>query len=52
MCQPRVGGNCLPLHLLIAAEHDIRGLALDTEDILTRVKLSETLNLLQEDFEH
>ena len=44
MCQPRIIENSIYLHSLIAAEHDIRGYAVDSEGILTKVKLSETLN--------
>jgi hypothetical protein len=44
MCQPRIIENIIYLHSLIAAEHDIRGFAVDSEGILTKVKLSETLN--------
>lgn len=44
MCQPRIIENSIYLHSLIAAEHDIRGFAVDSEGILTKVKLSETLN--------
>jgi hypothetical protein len=32
------------LHSLIAAEHDAPGFAVDAEGLLTRVKLSESLN--------
>ena len=38
------------LHSLTAAEHDVRGFAFDKEELLTRVKLSETLNPVLEDF--
>ena len=44
MCQPRIIENSIYLHSLIAAEHDIRGYAVDSEGVLTKVKLSETLN--------
>ena len=44
MCQPRVIGNRVYLHSLIAAEHDIRSYASDTEGMLGKVKLAETLN--------
>lgn len=44
MCQPIMSGSRVDLCSLIAAEHDVRGFAADTEDILTKVKLSETLN--------
>jgi len=44
MCQPRVIGNSIYFHSLIAAEHDIRGYAIDDEGMLGKVKLTETLN--------
>jgi hypothetical protein len=44
MCQPRIIENSIYLHSLIAAEHDIRGFAVDLDGLLTKVKLSETLN--------
>ncbi len=44
LCQPRVIGDYVFLHSLIAAEHDIRGFAVDGEGFLKKVKLSETLN--------
>ena len=44
MCQPRIIENSIYLHSLMAAEHDIRGYAVDSEEVLTKVKLSETLN--------
>ncbi len=44
MCQPRVLDNRVYLLSLIAAEHDVRGFSLDKQGILTKVKLSETLN--------
>ena len=43
-CQPRVIGDRVYLHSLIAAEHDLRSYAIDTQGILTKVKLIETLN--------
>ena len=44
MCQPRVLDNRVYLHSLIANEHDVRGFSFDTLDVLTKVKLIETLN--------
>jgi hypothetical protein len=44
MCQPIIFENSVYLYSLIAAEHDIRGYAKDDEGVLTKVKLSETLN--------
>ena len=44
MCQPIVQEDRVYLHSLIAAEHDVRGYAVDVERVLTKVKLIETLN--------
>ena len=44
MCQPRILDDSVYLYSLIAAEHDIRGFAVDGNEILRKVKLSETLN--------
>ena len=44
MCQPRVLDDKVYLHSLIAAEHDMRGFSVDTQNILAKVKLAETLN--------
>jgi hypothetical protein len=44
MCQPIIQEDRVYLSSLIAAEHDVRGYAVDGEGILTKVKLSETLN--------
>lgn len=44
MCQARVLENRVYLHSLIAAEHDVRSYAIDVENVLTKVKLVETLN--------
>jgi hypothetical protein len=44
MCQPRVQEDSVYLHSLIAAEHDVRGYAVDVEGVLTKVKMIETLN--------
>jgi len=43
-CQPRVQGNRFYLHSLISGEHDLRSFAVDAEEILRKIKLSETLN--------
>ena len=40
----RVIGDKVYLHSLIAAEHDVRGYALDAEGMLGKVKLTESLN--------
>ena len=42
--------NRVYLHSLIANEHDIRGFSVDTEGVLTKVKLSETLNPIARGF--
>jgi len=44
MCQPIVHQDCVYLNSLIADELDVRGNAVDPEKLLTKVKLSETLN--------
>ncbi len=44
MCQPTVLGDRVDAHSLIAAEHDVRGWAVDAEGVLTKVQLLETLN--------
>ncbi|MGZ4850500.1 MAG: DUF4152 family protein [Candidatus Bathyarchaeia archaeon] len=44
MCQPMVLGDRVYLHSLMAAEHDVRSYALDIDNVLTKVKLVETLN--------
>jgi hypothetical protein len=43
-CQPQFCSGRVDLCSLIAAEHDIRGFAVDSEGILAKVKLVETLN--------
>ncbi len=50
MCQPTVLQNRIYLCSLMAAEHDMRSFAIDTEDILTKVKLSESLNPIARGF--
>jgi hypothetical protein len=44
MCQPIVQEDRVDVHSLIAAEHDVRGYAVDVERVLTKVKLIEMLN--------
>jgi len=44
MCQPRVQEDRVYLYSLMAAEHDVRGYAVDVERVLTKVKMIETLN--------
>jgi hypothetical protein len=44
MCQPRFLGNRVYLHSLVANEHDVRGFSVNKLGVLTKVKLSETLN--------
>jgi hypothetical protein len=43
-CQPLVLDDRVYLHSLISGEHDLRSYAVDTEKILAKVKLAETLN--------
>jgi hypothetical protein len=43
-CQPTFSAGRVDLHSLIAAEHDLRGFAVDLEGILAKVKLLESLN--------
>jgi hypothetical protein len=50
MCQPRVLEDRVDLYSLMAAEHDIRSFAVDAEGVLTKVKLSETLNPIARGF--
>lgn len=49
-CQPRFAGRQVYLYSLIAAEHDIRGYADDTKDILKRVSVTEMLNPIARGF--
>jgi hypothetical protein len=49
-CQPRTLGNQMYLHSLIPNEHDVRGFSIDTVGVLTKVKLSETLNPIARGF--
>jgi len=44
MCQPIIQEDRVYLSSLIAAEHDVRSYAIDVENVLTKVKLLETLN--------
>ena len=50
MCQPRLSENQVTLQSLLANEHDVRSYAVDSEGVLTRVKLSETLNPIARGF--
>lgn len=43
-CQPRLADGRVYLYSLIAAEHDVRGYAEDTKDILKTVNVAEMLN--------
>jgi hypothetical protein len=43
-CQPRTDVNGVYLYSLMAAEHDVRGLAEDSEDVLKKVNIAEMLN--------
>jgi hypothetical protein len=49
-CQPTVLNNKIYLNSLIESEHDIRGFGLDTQDVLTKVKLTEALNPIARGF--
>ncbi len=49
-CQPRFAGNRVDLHSLLANEHDVRGFSVDALGVLTKVKLSETLNPIARGF--
>jgi hypothetical protein len=44
MCQPIVNNDRVYLNSLIGAEHDVRSYAIDAENVLAKVKLSEMLN--------
>jgi hypothetical protein len=50
MCQPRVLDDRVELFSLMATEHDLRSFAVDSEKILKRVKLLETLNPIARGF--
>jgi hypothetical protein len=50
MCQPRFLDNQVTFHSLLANEHDVRSYAVDSEGVLTTVKLSETLNPIARGF--
>lgn len=43
-CRPTVFDDQVYVHSLIAGEHDLRSYAVDAEKVLTKVKLTETLN--------
>jgi hypothetical protein len=49
-CQPRYIGNYVYLQSLIQNEHDVRGFSIDKQNILKKVKLSETLNPIARGF--
>lgn len=44
MCQPRFMEDSVYLYSLMAAEHDLRGFAVDSAGILGKVKFTETFN--------
>ncbi len=44
MCQLRVHMDRIYLHSLIAGEYELRGFSVDSENILAKVKLAETIN--------
>jgi hypothetical protein len=43
-CQPVMAGRRVYLHSLMAAEHDMRGYAEDSLEVLNKVNIAETLN--------
>jgi hypothetical protein len=43
-CRPSVVEDRIHINSLIAGEHDLRSWAIDSEKVLTKVKLKETLN--------
>ena len=43
-CQPIILDDRVYMHSLISGEHDLRSYAVDAEKVLTKVKLTETLN--------
>ena len=43
-CQPRIAENRVYLYSLIGAEHDVRGYAEDTKEILKKINIMEMLN--------
>jgi hypothetical protein len=43
-CQPAFLGDHVYMQSLLAGEHDLRSYAVDAEKVLTKVKLTETLN--------
>jgi hypothetical protein len=43
-CQPRLTENGVYLYSMMAAEHDIRGTAVDSEGVLKKVNITEMLN--------
>jgi len=49
-CQPRLTQKYVYLHSLMAAEHDVRGSAEDTTEILNKVNMTEMLNPIARGF--
>jgi hypothetical protein len=43
-CQPRFAEKSVYLYSLMAAEHDVRGVAEDSEEVLKKVNITEMLN--------
>jgi hypothetical protein len=43
-CQPKIAGNRVYLHSLLASEHDIQGYAEDTAEVLGKVTFQEMIN--------
>ena len=49
-CEPRIADNKIYLYSLMAAEHDIRGFAVDSGEIMKKVNISEMLNPIARGF--
>jgi hypothetical protein len=49
-CQPTILADRVYMHSLIPNEHDVRGFAVDYANVLTKVKLVETLNPIARGF--
>ena len=49
ICPPRVHEDHVYLYSLLGAEHDVLGYAVDVEEVLTKVKMAETLTLVHKD---
>jgi hypothetical protein len=49
-CEPRIADNKIYLYSLMAAEHDIRGFAVDSGEIMKKVNINEMLNPIARGF--